>query len=70
MQLLPEDYYFEKEKIVFTEKYLLKRGFCCQNKCRHCPYISNNSNLNMLEKNNEFRRTKKDQSSCFDERID
>jgi hypothetical protein len=23
---------------VFTEKYLLKRGYCCQNGCRHCPY--------------------------------
>nr|MBA3899940.1 urocanate hydratase [Bacteroidota bacterium] len=24
--------------VVFTEKYLLKRGHCCQNRCRHCPY--------------------------------
>lgn len=23
---------------VFTEFYLLERGYCCQNGCRHCPY--------------------------------
>jgi hypothetical protein len=24
--------------IVFTEQYLLKRGYCCKSGCRHCPY--------------------------------
>ena len=24
--------------LVFTERYLLDRGFCCGNGCRHCPY--------------------------------
>ena len=24
--------------IVFTEKYHLKRGYCCQSGCKHCPY--------------------------------
>jgi len=34
-----EDYYFSDEGfIVFTEAYHLKRGYCCQNNCRHCPY--------------------------------
>ncbi|MBO3699233.1 DUF5522 domain-containing protein [Roseivirga sp. E12] len=34
-----EDYYIGKDgKLVFTELYLLKRGYCCQNGCRHCPY--------------------------------
>ena len=23
---------------VFTEAYLLKRGYCCGNGCLHCPY--------------------------------
>lgn len=37
--LEPDDYYKTEEGyIVFTEKYLLKRGYCCQNGCRHCPY--------------------------------
>lgn len=35
----PEDYYLsEGGYIVFTEKYHLKRGHCCQSGCRHCPY--------------------------------
>lgn len=25
---------------VFNARYLLDRGFCCENGCRHCPYIS------------------------------
>ena len=34
-----EDYYFnEKGLLVFTQKYLLKRCFCCENGCKHCPY--------------------------------
>jgi hypothetical protein len=34
-----EDYYFnEKGLMVFTEKHLLKRGYCCDSGCRHCPY--------------------------------
>lgn len=38
-KLAPEDYYTSPEGyIVFTEKYLLKRGYCCKNGCRHCPY--------------------------------
>jgi hypothetical protein len=33
------DYYLnEKGYIVFTEAYHLKRGYCCENGCRHCPY--------------------------------
>ena len=34
-----EDYYLTPEGfIVFTEAYHLKRGYCCQSNCRHCPY--------------------------------
>jgi len=33
------DFYYTPEGYkVFTENYLLKRGYCCQNGCRHCPY--------------------------------
>jgi hypothetical protein len=33
------DYYYSPEGyIVFTEKYHLKRGHCCQSGCKHCPY--------------------------------
>jgi len=34
-----EDYYINENGYrVFTEKYHLKRGFCCKNGCKHCPY--------------------------------
>jgi hypothetical protein len=34
-----EDYYINASGYkVFTEKYHLKRGFCCKNGCKHCPY--------------------------------
>jgi Family of unknown function (DUF5522) len=33
-----EDYYYEGPYMVFTEQYHLKRGFCCNSGCRHCPY--------------------------------
>ncbi len=34
-----EDYYITPEGYrCFTEKYHLKRGYCCKSGCRHCPY--------------------------------
>lgn len=32
------DYYMDGTRFVFTEAYHLKRGHCCNSKCRHCPY--------------------------------
>lgn len=32
------DFYMEGDKFVFTAAYHLKRGHCCNSKCRHCPY--------------------------------
>jgi hypothetical protein len=34
-----KDYYFENGLMVLTENFLLKRGYCCTNGCRHCPYL-------------------------------
>lgn len=37
--LEPDDFYYSDEGyIVFTEKYHLKRGYCCKSGCKHCPY--------------------------------
>ena len=33
-----EDYYLEGGAMVFTAAYHLKRGYCCESACRHCPY--------------------------------
>lgn len=32
------DFYFENGFMVLTEHFLKKRGYCCGNGCRHCPY--------------------------------
>ena len=32
------DYYYENGLMVLTALFLLKRGYCCGNGCRHCPY--------------------------------
>ena len=34
-----EDYYYNDQGyIVLTEKFHLKKGYCCGNGCKHCPY--------------------------------
>jgi len=37
-ELAPEDFYMDGEFLVFTAAYHLKRGYCCNSNCRHCPY--------------------------------
>ena len=33
------DFYLTPEGYrCFTEQYHLKRGYCCESGCRHCPY--------------------------------
>ena len=32
------DFYYEGGYMVFTEHFLLARGYCCGSGCRHCPY--------------------------------
>ncbi|WP_242008615.1 DUF5522 domain-containing protein [Flavobacterium glaciei] len=32
------DYYLENGNYVFKAWFHLKRGYCCGNGCRHCPY--------------------------------
>jgi hypothetical protein len=38
-ELAPEDFYLEGGFVVFTAAYHLKRGYCCESGCRHCPYV-------------------------------
>ncbi len=41
-----EDHYIDENGLyVFTELHHLKRGYCCQNGCRHCPYRVKEKNL-------------------------
>ncbi len=32
------DFYMENGYRVMTQRYLINRGYCCSNGCRHCPY--------------------------------
>jgi hypothetical protein len=33
-----DEFYMDGPYLVFTEAYHLRRGWCCQSGCRHCPY--------------------------------
>ncbi|HLA12867.1 MAG TPA: DUF5522 domain-containing protein [Pyrinomonadaceae bacterium] len=33
-----EDYYLDQGLMVLTARYHLRRGYCCEQGCRHCPY--------------------------------
>lgn len=37
-----KDFYQEGQYLVFTEMTHLKRGYCCDSGCRHCPYKEKN----------------------------
>jgi hypothetical protein len=39
-QLPDDDEYYSDNSglVIFTEEYLLQRGYCCGNGCRNCPY--------------------------------
>jgi hypothetical protein len=39
LALAPGDFYYTPQGLlVFTAQYHLKRGYCCKNGCRHCPF--------------------------------
>lgn len=35
---MANQYVDEKGNYVFTKEFLEKRGYCCKNGCKHCPY--------------------------------
>ncbi len=37
-ELHPGDTYLDGPYLVFTEQFHLRRGYCCNSGCRHCPY--------------------------------
>jgi hypothetical protein len=39
------DFVYMDGKCVWTEKFLLERGFCCNGKCLNCPYKKNNLSI-------------------------
>ena len=47
------DFYREGAYVVFTAAYLLRRGYCCESGCRHCPYGAESGADVLHEKNRE-----------------
>ncbi len=59
-ELDPDDYYYSAEGyIVFTEKYHLKRGYCCGSGCRHCPYKKDKKNNKDKSPSDEIKKNNK-----------
>lgn len=40
---LGKDYYIEDGKVEFTRDYLWQREYCCNNGCKNCPYLKDQS---------------------------
>lgn len=45
-------YYLDDGKVIMTEKYLMERGKCCNNNCRHCPYSKDDKKTNVKDLEN------------------
>jgi Family of unknown function (DUF5522) len=46
-----EDFYMEGRALVFTELYHLRRGYCCESGCRHCPFgVQGDADAESLER--------------------
>ena len=41
-----EDYYFENGLMVLTARYHLRRGYCCEQGCRNCPFVYSQKKAN------------------------
>jgi 2-iminoacetate synthase ThiH len=48
-----EDFYLEDGFVVFTRSYHLKRGYCCNQGCRHCPYKKGTEDKSGTRRENE-----------------
>ncbi len=58
-QLDKEDFYYNEQGYkVFTEAYHLKRGYCCQSGCKHCPY-GYDKNTGTIKKEIKSENTRK-----------
>lgn len=53
-------YWTEGGYRVFTEQYLLKRGYCCESNCRHCPYGFNTRMMSTKNKINQMTKSFKE----------
>lgn len=50
-----EDYYLDHGLMVLTARYHLRRGYCCDQGCRHCPFEELSKRSNDAESNDTTR---------------
>ena len=52
-----EDYYLDAGLMVLTARYHLRRGYCCEQGCRHCPYTEEpkDSSRREVDRNEEIK---------------
>jgi 2-iminoacetate synthase ThiH len=50
-----EDFYREGAYVVFTARYHLRRGRCCESGCRHCPYRDAAGSAAVIEEEEETK---------------
>ena len=60
-----EDYTMEDGLMVLTAKYLLERGYCCENGCRNCPYKNPDTNQSIQNSFEDHVTNIKDNQGIF-----
>jgi len=50
-----EDYYLDHGLMVLTARYHLRRGCCCAQHCRHCPFAELSKESTDAESNDTTR---------------
>ena len=58
-----EDYYLDNGLMVLTARFHLRRGYCCEQGCRHCPYTET------LKNNDEGVEANDATREWFDSRV-
>ena len=49
-KLNKNEFYWEGGKMIMTELYHIKRGSCCGNLCKHCPFSPPHLKMNKVLK--------------------
>lgn len=49
-------FYLDNGRVIMTELYLKERGYCCGNKCKHCPYENSIKGSTTLKKDDETKK--------------
>ena len=55
----PKDFYWENSKMVLTEEHHIKRGSCCGNGCKHCPFWPPHLKLNKELRGNIYNNNER-----------